>query len=353
MATVIPERWKKGVLGSQLTSIKVGGEIAYFSRPTTIEELQEDLILAQEADIKTRIIGGGSDILFADAGMDGLVIQPALTLCTVLSSDEVSMKKYDKIEPYNAAPRYARGEGEKYLALEGKVVSEGAPTYVELGAGVAWGQAVMWSLNQGLTGLHWFARIPCNVGGAVFNNIHGEKHLLSEVIVGVNCVSRDGKGETRFYPVNESEFGYDYSRFHTSTEVITSVILRLFAAPTEQIAAAKTQYLDWTKTKNTIQPIAANCGSVFQNLEPSEIPAGETSGAAGYYVEFSGQLGRQYGGMQVYPTHGNFITNLGTGTQADFIALVQQVRETVKEKYGVTLHPEAECITENGERFVW
>ena len=354
MDRIVPSRWQRDVIGSSITSMKVGGPLEYFSRPKTVTELLEDLSMAQEMKLSFRIIGAGSDILFHDDGFKGLIIQPALAECRVLSSDEIQKEKYDKIIQFIAEPRYKREEKEAFLDLGTTVQGEESDYgYVQIDAGVPWGQAVMWSLTNGFIGLHWYARIPCFVGGAVFNNIHGEKHLLSEVVVGVWSIT-PGESAPTFIPVSELELGYDHSRFHHTKEIILSVVLRLHRESTEVVQAAKQQYLQWTHAKTAVQPSGANAGSVFQNITPEQAKdAGQEMLAAAYYVDHGGLRGEQCGGMQVYPTHGNFIVNLGGGTQADFIQLVERVRAEVLKTYGVRLEPEVECITETGERHVW
>lgn len=352
----IPERWQTGMQGRELTSMKIGGPIQYFSKPKTLEELREDLQIAKEQGLPVTCLGGGSNLIMADRGFRGLLIRPQFTQLTVLS--ESGSEPY---QPYleelrakeAAAPRYARGEEAGVLALErGTEARSGKTVLVEMGAGVAWGQAVMWSLQQNLAGLHWYARIPSQVGGAVFNNIHGEKHLLSEVICAVHALDRE-TGEERIFGPGDLAFGYDQSRFHRRGEIVTRVIFALTEVSPDA-SAEKQLYLDWTTAKSKVQPSGANCGSVFQNITPEQArEAGQTPLAAGWYVDQAGMKGEQVGGLQVYPGHANFIINHGDGTQADFIALVNRIRQRVKEKFGILLEPEAECIDEQGVRLSW
>lgn len=353
----IPDRWQAGKKGSDLVSIKVGGPIQHYSRPTTEAELWEDIALAKAAGLPVRVIGGGSNLLFADQGFMGLVIQPAFTHTELLSSEQAAVYA-GQVEQFQAqseaAPRYKKGEEEGVLHLADELPEEeGEPVLVKMGAGVPWGQAVMWSLTQQLIGLHWYARIPCQVGGAIFNNIHGAAHLLSEVVVAVEALDCQ-TGEKKIFGPQELDFGYDHSRFHQRNEVVAAAVFGLRRVSPTTAQSAKELYLNWTKEKTRVQPSGANCGSVFQNISEEQArEIGQTPLAAGWYIDQCGLRGIQEGGMQVYEKHANFIVNVGTGTQRDFIALVQRIRHTVQEKFSLTLEPEAECIDEQGNRLAW
>jgi UDP-N-acetylmuramate dehydrogenase len=351
-----PERWKTDKTGKDLTSMKVGGPVRYFSQPTTLEDLREDIKLARAEKLPVFCLGAGSNLIISDKGFGGLIIHPSFKQMRVLTPAEEAMYEvylFDLEHVSPVKPRYAKIKKEGVLELvhqDGSDLESAA--LVEIGAGVPWGQAVMWALRENLAGLHWYARIPCQVGGAVFNNIHGEKHLLSEVVCAVYALNMETGEEESFGPV-ELDFGYDYSRFHEQGSVITRVIFAL-QRMSPDASAEKKLYMDWTSAKAKVQPAGPNCGSVFQNITPEQASeANQTPLAGGWYVEEAGLRGQSEGGMQVYPTHGNFIINTGDATQADFIKLVQRIRTEVKEKFGVTLELEAECIDEQGKRLVW
>jgi UDP-N-acetylmuramate dehydrogenase len=344
----VSERWQVGVLGASLCTMRTGGPIAWVSKPTTREELEADIKMAGEQGIAYRVIGGGSDILLPDEGFDGLVIIPTNRRLEMLSETNFP-------EPPLAMEnqRYRQELGKGFLEMEKKIMAGHEQAWIISGAGVPWGQLVMWSFTQGLLGLQWFARIPCAVGGAIYNNIHGEKQFLSAVVQQVTSFSPTKGWVTRL----PSELGFDYDRsvFHEHVdEVIWEVVFQLEKGLDNYVSEAKTQYLDWTKAKTEKQPSGANAGSVFQNLSPEDPVVNETGMlAAGWYVDHSGCLGWQKGGMCVYLTHGNFIVNNGTGTQQDFIHLVKKIRAQVYKMYKVWLKPEVLCIMADGNTYQW
>ncbi|HSI20658.1 MAG TPA: FAD-binding protein [Verrucomicrobiae bacterium] len=340
------DTWES-VEGSVLTTMGVGG-LVRVSRPASAEELENDIKTAGEQGIPYRILGAGSDVLLPDEGFGGLLIIPANKTLEVLPDAHFSEAPLP-----TQNERYRREEGKGYLELEKIHLPEGEAVWVRVGAGVPWGQLVMWTLQQNLVGLQWFARIPCAAGGAVFNNIHGEKHFFSEVVQQVTSYSpRDG-WVTRL--PSALGFAYDYSVFHDHPEeAIWDIVIKLQRVSLEEAGKAKDLYITWTKAKTIAQPSGANSGSVFQNVSAFDEVVKETGMvAAGWYVEHAGCRGWEEGGLQVYPSHGNFIINKGMGTQKDFIRLVERVRNRVHEVYGIWLAPEVICFDAEGKNHQW
>jgi len=341
-----------------LTSIRIGGPADLLAQPKTLDELREVLSLAKERSLSVKIMGGGSNLVMADEGLRGLLIQPLLRDVRRLDPKEYAIYQPGLTalrEQITVQARYRSEQGEGFLHLEdrGPAITLKDPVLVEMGAAVPWGQAVISSLQQNLAGLHWFARIPCHVGGATYNNIHAEHHFLSEFVCAVHVLDRES-GEERVLMAGDLEFGYDYSRFHHESSVITSVILALEPVTPEEAKFCQSQYLEWTAQKNKIQPKEPNCGSVFKNVSFEEASRiGQEAVAAGWYIDQAGLKGKQIGGLQVYPGHANFIINTGGGTQVDFIQLVTEIRERVFEQFGVMVEPEVECCNSEGVSYTW
>lgn len=354
----IPPYWQKEVAGSSLVSIKVGGLVQYLAKPSNLQELKESLKIAVGLKLPIKMIGGGSNLLIADQGFRGIMIQPALLEKRVLGPAEAtSLKPYlDQITTAQAQPRYLTEPGAQFLHLdESTVLAKKEQTFqlVEIEAGVSLGLAVNWTLSLNLTGLHLFARIPCQMGGAVYNNIHGGRHFLSEYIVAVRAVQLDNQEERLFSPP-ALEWGYDHSLFHHSGFCIRSVILALPKVSKKEIGLYQQHYREWNKEKSRVQPAGANCGSVFANLSAQQAKlAGQKAVAAAWYIDQSGLRGKSQGGMQVYPGQANFIINTGSGTQTDFITLVTEIRQKVYQRFAVSLEPEAECLDLRGNRLSW
>ena len=115
---------------------------------------------------------------------------------------------------------------------------------VRIASGTDLTEARNYLFNHGITGLQWYAGIPGTVGGAVFNNIHGGTHFISEVIDNVKVITPEGK--IKEISIKELGVDYDKSRFHKSKEVIISVLFSLYYGDVEK-ARFVTQ--EWGKTQ--------------------------------------------------------------------------------------------------------
>jgi UDP-N-acetylmuramate dehydrogenase len=325
--------------------MKVGGELDVL----TLRNREQVTELGSVRQERRLIVGGGSNLILPDTPFEGVVILPRIMGMEVLGTASQASTQH-------AVPRYMRTEESRYLNLEKVSIDEtsGERVLVRFGAGVAWGAAVAQSLQRGLIGLHYFARIPCTVGGALVNNIHAGERLLDRYIHSAEVYNFE-TGECYELLHDELQFGYDTSLMHTQRSLmVVSVTMNLIAAEPDVVAEAQAAYQRWTAEKARVQPSGPNSGSTFQNLDPSLVAAqGLPHAAAGWYVEHAGLFGYQRGGMQVYTTHGNFIVNTGDGTQSDWIELVTDIRNRVHEAYGVWLLPEVEVIHHNGSRLHW
>lgn len=347
--TNLPPYWRSAVAGAALTSMKVGGDVAYLAQPSSLEEVQTTLHLARELALPVRFWGGGSNVLLPDKGLQVVLLQP------LARQKEVNLAEVEAPEYSRRNDRYGSGAaGFLQLHDDNFDLSNVSWRKVRLGAGVPWGQAVAWSLQQQMWGLHYFARIPCWVGGAVYNNIHSGQHLLSQFIESVTVIDTE-QGELQEISHKDMVFGYDYSILHEQPKwCVWEVALRLPYVSARQAAAAQAQYLAWTKAKTEVQPSGPNAGSTFQNLTSAQAASvGQIQVAAAWYIDQAGLKGKQVGGMQVYPGHANFICNLGQGTQADFIDLVTQIQTAVHALFGLWLQPEVECWDEFGNPHRW
>lgn len=353
----IPTYWQVDVVGSQVTSMKIGGPLRYFAKITEQTQVGESLVVAQEMGLPVRLLAGGSNLILPDDGFHGLIMQIRLKEKEVLSDEQAipyaeALRHWEQSSP--VLERYAPEESGEFLQLSPSKVVEnsGELRLVRLGAGVPWGQAVIWTLDHGLAGLHWYARIPCHLAGAVVNNIHGEKRFLSEVVVAVH-VWDISQAKERVLTHADLAFGYDTSILHKNHNfIVLAVILGLRAEDPARVIEYRNHYIDWTKEKNRIQPHEPNCGSVFQNFDHSQVEEGAAVSAA-WYIDKAGMKGKEWGGIQVYPGHANFIINHGTGTQAEFIELIKEIRASVYERFHLWLQPEVECMDSEGRRLLW
>lgn len=282
------------------TTLHVGGPADWFLKIGAAdgdEPLQRALQWASAEGVPVTVIGGGSNILAADAGVDGLVI---------------------KLLTPRLAPRIDRSDPEAPLV-------SGHAGMLMSGFAEACGDA-------GLAGLEWAVGLPGTLGGAVANNAGAHGGEMSASFHDATLILMDGRQRT----VTAADMAYRYR--HTALKdgtlrgVLTTVRLRLTCGDPAALRAKAIAYHAWRKTA---QPQAASAGSMFQN------PPGD---AAGRLIEACGLKAFTIGQVQVSPVHANFLVNLGTATAADVLAVGEHCRRCVRERFGVELHYEVQRI---------
>jgi UDP-N-acetylmuramate dehydrogenase len=279
-----------------LTTFRVGGPADWLVDARSGDEIVAALRLAHRAGVPVTMLGGGSNVLVADAGVRGLVIRP-------------------------------RG-GDVRALDEGHAQADAAVTINGL---------VRWTINHGRAGLEAWAGTPGTVGGAIFGNAHFGGRLIGELVERVQLASRDGV--TKDVAAEAMAFGYDRSRLQTTGEVLVSAVFRVSSGEPGALRAVARQSLAYRKRTQPLDTPSAGC--IFQNPEPSRdaLPAG-IPWSAGALVDRAGLKGAAAGGARVSPTHGNFIVNEGAATARDIRELIERCRAAVRDRFGVELRDE-------------
>jgi UDP-N-acetylmuramate dehydrogenase len=290
------DRVKQNAPLRDLTTFRVGGPADWLVEPRSSEETIAALVLARKAGAPVTILGGGSNVLVADAGVRGLVLRP-------------------------------RG-GEVCRVADDRVRADAAVTINGL---------VRWCITHGAAGLEAWAGTPGTVGGAIFGNAHFAGRLIGEQVVGVRLVSRDGA--VRDVPASEMAFGYDRSRMQDTGEVLLWAEFRVARGEPAEMRAVARQSLAYRKGTQPLDTPSAGC--IFQNPDRSRdhVPDG-IPWSAGALVDRAGLKGVSVGGARVSPSHGNFIVNDGSATAADIRVLIERCRRTVRDRFGVQLRDE-------------
>jgi UDP-N-acetylmuramate dehydrogenase len=279
-----------------LTTFRVGGPADWLVETRSSEEILTALAIARTAGVPVTMLGGGSNVLIADAGVRGLVIRPR------------------------------HGE-----------IGRLDDTTVRADAAVTINGLVRWSIMHAAAGLEAWAGTPGTVGGAVFGNAHFGGRLIGELISEVRLADRHGA--TADVPAAAMAFGYDRSRLQQSGEILLSASFRV--APGDPVVLRATARRSLTFRKGT-QPLdTPSAGCIFQNPEPSRdrVPEG-IPWSAGALVDRAGLKGAAVGGARVSDTHGNFIVNDGSATAADIRQLIDRCRAVVRDRFGVELREE-------------
>ena len=273
-----------------LTTLRVGGAADRLLPVQTRAELVGALRLARDAGCPWFVLGNGSDLVVADAGMRGLVIR-------------------------NRA---------RAVAMEG--------IHLDADAGAPMALLVRTSITAGLAGLEFGTSIPGTLGGAVWANAGAHGSDMGDVILAVDAWDpRDDS--TRTLDADACAFAYRESRFKHSPEVVLSATLAL--RPDEPAAIAARVAANQAQRVAT-QPLAdQNAGSVFRN------PPGDH---AGRLIDAAGLKGLRVGGASVSSRHANFIVADRDARAADVRAVGDRVRAEVLARFGVDLEYEIEFV---------
>ena len=274
-----------------MTTLRVGGPADRIASPETVYDLVDLLALTAEASVPAFLLGKGSDLVVADAGIRGLVIR-------------------------------VRAAG---ISVAG--------TTVHAEAGASMTALAKRSAREGLAGFDWAISIPGTFGGAVWANAGAHDGEMAQVLGSVEVFDpHDGRRRT-LRPA-ECGFGYRDSRFKHGPEVVLGGTIELEPGDPATITALIDEH---QARRRATQPLAdQNAGSVFRN------PPGDH---AGRLVEAAGLKGHRIGTAQVSTLHANFIvTDRGTARAGDVRAVGDHVRGIVAERFGVELQYEIEFV---------
>ena len=273
-----------------LTTLRVGGPADRLATPRTRGELLAVLAAARDAGVAPFVLGNGSDLVVADAGVRGLVIRNRARELVV--------------------------DG---LAMRGD-------------AGVAMAALVRRAIAAELAGIAFGISIPGSLGGAVWANAGAHGGEMRDVVTRVEAWDpRDGS--LRQVAGADCAFAYRDSRFKHSPEVIVAVELGLAQGDGKAIAAEVAEH---QARRQATQPLAdQNAGSVFRNPPDDH---------AGRLIEAAGLKGERLGTARVSELHANFIVTERDGRAADVRALGDRVRAAVLDRFGVALEYEIEFV---------
>jgi UDP-N-acetylmuramate dehydrogenase len=216
------------------------------------------------------------------------------------------------------------------LATRRLVMEDGS---VSVSAGYLMPKLAADTAKAGRSGLEFGAGVPGTVGGSVFGNAGAFGGEIKDRLVAADVI--DPSGERRRVPASECEFAYRESVFKHKRPgwVITGATFR---ADPQEPAAVRARLLEVQKHRRTTQPIEQrSLGSTFKN------PPGD---AAGRLIDAAGLKGLRIGGAQVSPKHANFIVNVGGATADDVLALMAEMRNRVRDRFGIELEPEIRVV---------
>ena len=278
---------------ARYTTFRIGGPADAFVEARSRAELETVLRFCREKGVPLMALGFGSNLLVRDKGVRGVVLR-------------------------------LRGEFETLEFLPGD--------RVRAGAGVRVPQFVTACAERGLTGPEPIVGVPGTVGGALVMNAGTREGEIGPLVESVECFDRE---TLALKTLPRSALRFDYRRSNLENVVVAHATV-LLKPGDKAVIMTRVQQLQQRRLQT--QPIHTfNVGSTFKN------PAGRF---VAQMVEEAGLKGYAIGGARVSPKHANFFENFRDAKASDVLALVEKVRVTIREKFGLELELEMKVVGE-------
>lgn len=272
-------------------TFKIGGPARVFVMPQEEERLCKAILLCRDLRLPYYLLGNGSNILFADEGWSGVILDTS--------------------------------------ALKSSIQREGCT--LRAGAGTLLSSLCREALRAGLTGLEFAYGIPGTVGGAVYMNAGAYGGELKDVLTRVRYLNQEG--QIVCAEAAELDLSYRHSIFEENGGCILSAEFRLTPGDPAEIQAKMEDLMGRRRDKQPLDKPSA--GSTFKR------PAGAFAGAL---IDQCGLRGYRHGGAAISEKHCGFVVNLGGASCADVLALCDEVRDIVQEKTGYLLEKEIRVV---------
>jgi UDP-N-acetylmuramate dehydrogenase len=278
---------------ADLTTFKTGGRAKYFCRPRNLEEIKSAILFAKGKGLKYYILGGGSNVLFAERLLNAMVI------CT------------SKLNSYR---------------LLGNCLE------VECGLSVRSLSKVL--IRHALSGMEFAGGLPGAIGGAVFMNARCYGGEFKDIIKSVTYLDEHLNLVTT--DVSQLQYGYKDSLFlRNPAYFIYKIELQLLKSTKREVS--EKSYKNYLDRKQKHQYAYPSAGCVFKNCYDLGIPAGKL-------IDEAQLKGKIVGGAKVFEQHANFIINYKRASATDIIKLIELVQQEVFQLKGIQLERELQII---------
>ena len=283
---------ESNVLLSKHTTYRVGGPALGIVYPRNITTLVKLIRFLKNKNIKYKLLGNGSNLLFSDKPYDGILI---------------------KLSEFNNVEFFGKNK-------------------VRVGAGFSLIKLSLMTAKKGLTGLEFASGIPGSVGGAVFMNAGAYKSDMGYIVESVKVLTPD----LRIIKLENKEMNFHYRTSYLQKHpnfICLEVVLKLQKGSRDAIEEV---IRERRKRRIESQPLEyPSAGSVFRN------PEGDF---AGRLIEESGLKGKKHGGAMVSDKHANFIVNYKKAKAEDVKYLIDLCHNTIKDKYNIDMKCEQEFV---------
>lgn len=275
-------------------TFRIGGNADFFVSPCNGEQIAEIVRIANEENIPYFVTGNGSNLLVSDKGYRGIIINIGKNMSSV--------------------------------TLNGNIMTAGA--------GATLARIAHKAASNGLTGLEFASGIPGTLGGAVYMNAGAYGGEMKDVVIRTEYLDTDGNVKT--VSGDSHHFGYRKSVF-SDGGIVLSAVMELKYGDKEDIQALMADFNNRRRSKQPLEYPSA--GSTFKRPEGY---------FAGKLIEDAGLKGYSVGGACVSEKHSGFVINTGDASCTDVLELIDYIKKTVYEKFGVELETEVKYLGEEG-----
>ncbi len=297
---------------AQHSNFNIGGPAEYFFVAQTKKQVLDALAVGKELGLPVFVFGGGTNLIFADQGLAGLVVK-------IHNKDTVSVEE----------------------------------NIITAGAGVGMDEMVVASIKHSLKGLEWAGGLPGTFGGAIRGNAGCFGSEIKDIIFEVEAIADNG--EIKTFDNTGCGFSYRNSIFKEKNWIILSASVKLQPGDAVELQVIADSRIAYRKEKHPLEYPSA--GSVFKNVDVKKILPEFLEHfldkikqdpfpivPAAWFIIGAGLTGTKVGGAQISPKHSNYIVNVGGATASDILALIELVKKTVKEKYRIELEVEVQYV---------
>lgn len=282
------------------TTFQLGGPCRLLIECKTPGELAKAIIQLNKENLPFILIGGGSNLVISDSGLNLAVI------------------------------RYASPE--PLIERNGNEIIVSASTSLD--------DLALFCVQEGLAGLNYTTGIPGTVGGAVVGNAGAWGKQVGDVLK--SAVILNEKGQSKEVDRAYFNFQYRHSNLKETNEIVSSVCFSLTEGNPASLAQERAEILKMRADKHPDLNKYPCAGSFFRNIEPTS--KAERRQAAGWFLEQAGGKDLSSGGAQIFEKHANIIVKGPNCTSQDVYDLHLKMIEIVKAKFNLELQREVRFV---------
>jgi len=317
---------QKDVSLKYFSNYRIGGRTKYFLEVSNLLELKEGLAKWKKISeiLPIFILGAGTNVLISDKGFDGLVIHPNI--------------KFIKETPSTTSASSLQASSEQ-------VISAGAGVLIE--------DLLAFCIENSLSGLEWAGGLPGTLGGAVRGNAGAFRGEIKDNIVEVTSLDIKTQ-QIKKRSIRDCRFDYRSGVFKSGDgegEIIIQAVLNLIKGDKRDVENQIKDKIEYRRERHPLE--YPNIGSIFKNIPVKKVPKKLLEQLkdsikddpfpilpTAKLLALAGLKGKRVEGAMVSQKHPNFIVNLGRATSEDVQKLIYQIKEIIKDKYGIELEEE-------------